>query len=68
MNQRLDQLEIKVAYLEQANAELSDEVFRRRQEIEALREQLAALTGRVEAAQSQPQTPYSPEDEKPPHY
>jgi len=37
MNERLDQIEIKIAYLEQANAQLSDVVYRQRQEIEALR-------------------------------
>ena len=67
MNARLDQLEIKIAYLEQANAQLSDVVYRQRQEIDALREQFAALTGRFEAAQSQT-TAYSQEEEKPPHY
>jgi len=66
MNQRTEQLEIKVAYLEQANSQLGDEVFRLRQELEALREQLTGLVGRFEAAQSQ-QT-WSPEEEKPPHY
>ncbi|HWL62174.1 MAG TPA: SlyX family protein [Steroidobacteraceae bacterium] len=68
MEDRLEQLETKVAFLEQANSELSDELFRRRQEIEALREQFAALRGRLDAAQAQPAAPYSPEDEKPPHY
>jgi SlyX protein len=67
MNARLDQLEIKIAYLEQANAQLSDVVFQQRQELDALREQFAALTGRVEAVQSQA-TAYSQEEEKPPHY
>jgi len=67
MNQRIEQLEIKIAYLEQANAQLSDELFRQRQAVEALREQLGTLAGRFEAAQSQPTT-YTPEDEKPPHY
>ena len=67
MNQRLDQLEIKVAFLEQANAQLSDELFRQRQLAESLREQLATLVGRIDAAQTSP-TAYGPEDEKPPHY
>jgi SlyX protein len=67
MNQRLDQLEIKIAYLEQANAELSDELFKLRQETAAVREQLSVLTGKLEAAQSQP-TQYTAEEEKPPHY
>lgn len=67
MNDRLEQVEIKVAYLEQANAELSDMVYRQKLEIDALREQLAALLGRIEAAQAQP-TAYTLEEEKPPHY
>lgn len=67
MDPRLEQLEMKVAYLEQANTELSDELFRQRREIEELRERISTLTGRLEAAQSQP-TAYTPEQEKPPHY
>lgn len=67
MDQRIDQLEIKVAFLEQANAQLSDELYRQRQQLEALRQQLLALSGRFEAAQAQP-SDYTAEDEKPPHY
>ena len=67
MDQRLDQLEIKIAFLEQANAQLSDELIRQRQQVESLREQLASLLGRIDAAQNSP-TAYAPEDEKPPHY
>ena len=67
MNERLEQIEVKIAYLEQANAELSDVVYQQRQEIEALQRTIAALAGRFESAQAQP-TPYTAEDEKPPHY
>lgn len=67
MDPRLEQLEMKVAFLEQANSELSDELFPQRREIEELRERISTLTGRLEAAQSQP-TAYTPEQEKPPHY
>lgn len=67
MNERLEQVEIKVAYLEQANAQLSDVVYRQKLEIDALREQLAVLMGRIEAAQAQ-STAYTAEEEKPPHY
>ncbi len=56
-----------MAYLEQANSQLSNMVYRQSLEMDALRQQLAALGGRLEAAQSQPTT-YSAEDEKPPHY
>lgn len=67
MEERLEQIEVRIAYLEQANAQLSDVVYQQRQEIEALRERIATLTDRFEAARTAP-TDYSPEDEKPPHY
>lgn len=67
MEQRIEQLEIKVAYLEQANAQLSDLVYRQRQELEALRTQLAGFAERIEAAR-EPATDYTAEQEKPPHY
>ena len=44
----LERLELKIAYLERANQELSDVVFRQQQELRALSEQIIALVGRVE--------------------
>jgi SlyX protein len=67
MDQRIVQLEIKVAYLEEANAQLSDMVYRQRQELESLRTQLAGFAERIEAAREQT-TAYTAEQEKPPHY
>ena len=67
MSDRLEQIETKIAFLEQANAQLSDVVYRQQQELETLREQLATLGDRLASAQSAP-TSYSLEDEKPPHY
>lgn len=66
MSTSLEQIEIKIAYLEKANAELSDVVYQQRQELQSLRAQLSELLGRLDAAQAP--TAYSPEDEKPPHY
>ena len=63
----LEQVETKIAFLERANAELSDVVFRQHREIEALRTQVAALAARVEAAQSDTGV-RTPEEERPPHY
>lgn len=63
----LEQIETKIAFLERANAELSDVVYRQHREIEALREQIATLAARVEAAQADPQV-RPPEEEIPPHY
>lgn len=67
MDERLDTIEIRISYLEQANSQLSDTVYRQQQEIDTLRVRLAALVGRMDTAQAQP-TAYTPEDEKPPHY
>ncbi len=67
MIDRLEALEMKVAWLEQANAELSDVVNRQRLEIEALSARLVTMKDRFDAAQQAP-TAYTLEDEKPPHY
>jgi uncharacterized coiled-coil protein SlyX len=67
MDQRIEQLEFKISFLEEATAQLSDVVYEQRQQIEALRAQLAGFMSRVEAAQSQ-MTTYTAEEEKPPHY
>ena len=63
----LERLELKIAYLERANTELSDVVYRQQREIADLQERFAALRDRFEALKSQP-APYSAEEEKPPHY
>ena len=66
MSTPIEQIEIKIAYLEQANAELSDVVYRQGQELESLRAQLSELLRRLDAVQT-PTAP-SPQDETPPHY
>jgi uncharacterized coiled-coil protein SlyX len=53
--------------MEQANAELSDVVYRQGQELESLRAQLSDLVRRLEAA-VETRTASSPPDEIPPHY
>ena len=63
----LEQIETKIAFLERANTELSDVVFRQQREIEALRARLNVLAERFEAAQSE-EPARTPEDERPPHY
>lgn len=63
----IERLELKIAYLERANQELSDVVYRQQQEIEELRVRLATLAARVDAIKAG-ETTYTPEQEKPPHY
>jgi len=63
----IERIETKIAFLESANVELSDVVYRQQQEIAALRARLDALAQRLEVAQA-PYTPRTTEEERPPHY
>ena len=65
--QTLEQIEIKIAFLERANAELSDVVYRQHQELEALRTQMKALSDGLNSVRSE-QAVLSAEEERPPHY
>lgn len=64
----LEKIETKIAFLEHANAELSDLVYRHERLIEALQAQLATMGERLRSSQESDVTPRSPEDERPPHY
>jgi SlyX protein len=61
----VEQIQTKIAYLESANNELSDVVFRQQQEIRTLGMRLNALAERVDATRSGDRPP---DDERPPHY
>jgi len=63
----LERLELKLAYMERANQDLSDVVYRQQREIAALRDQIAALVSRVESMRTEGQQ-YTAEQERPPHY
>jgi len=63
----VERLESKLAFLERANNELSDVVYRQHQEIQALRARLDSLAERLSAV-SAPSEIRTPEDERPPHY
>ena len=65
----LERIETKIAFLESANAELSDVVYRQRKEIDALKARLSALTARLDSGPAaEGSRPYTLEEEKPPHY
>jgi SlyX protein len=59
----LEIIETKIAYLERANAELSDVVFRQQREIQALGEALE----RMRSAAGD-ERPAGTQEERPPHY
>ena len=63
----IERLELKIAFLEQAAADLSDVVYAQQREIDALRAKLVELTSRVAAA-AEKESSYTIEEEKPPHY
>jgi SlyX protein len=63
----VERLELKLAFLERANAELSDVVYRQHKELEGLREGLRVLAEKLDARQST-DVVRRPEDERPPHY
>lgn len=63
----VERIELRIAYLERANNDLSEVVYRQQQEIDALRAELAVLGGKLEGALTE-QTVYTPEQERPPHY
>ena len=64
----LEKIEIKLAFLERANNELSDVVFRQQRVIDALRAQVATLGAQMQVSQESDVTGRTPEDERPPHY
>ena len=64
----LEQIETKIAFLERANAELSDVVFSQQRSIESLRDQIAALALRMQASHESDAIPARLEEERPPHY
>lgn len=66
-NEALEQIQTKIAFLEQANADLSDVIFRQQLEIRMLGERIKEVSERLAAALSEDRQ-RSAEDERPPHY
>jgi len=63
----VERIELKIAFLERANAELSDVVYRQQRELDGLRARVAALTTQMDTFKSD-ERPYTEEEERPPHY
>jgi SlyX protein len=66
-DETLEQIQTKIAFLERANTDLSDVVFRQQQEIHTLGLRVKEVLERLAATQVE-ERPRSPEDERPPHY
>jgi uncharacterized coiled-coil protein SlyX len=63
----LESIQSKIAFLERANTELSDQLYRQHREIEALTRRVAELASRLHAAVAEERL-RSPDEERPPHY
>ncbi len=66
--ERFEQLEEKLAYLEMANSEMSDEIFRQQREIDTLTRAHQNLRERVETLNEGIDEADGALNEKPPHY
>lgn len=66
-NEIIERIESKIAYLERANHELSDAVYKQQRELQALQSRLASAFDRIDELQ-QPRRAYTLDEEKPPHY
>lgn len=63
----LERIELKIAYLERANSDLSDVVYRQQQELQQLSVRIGSLVQRLSGLSEEP-TAYTAEQEQPPHY
>jgi SlyX protein len=63
----LEQVQTKIAFLEHANASLSEVVYRQQQEIQALGARINEMVERLEAVQAEDRARPAT-DERPPHY
>ena len=64
---RFEELELKLAYLERANQELSDVIYRQQQSMDQLESRLGRLAERLQAIEERPRD-YASQEETPPHY
>lgn len=64
----IEKLETRMAFLDHANAVLSDVVSRQQRDIEQLRDRLAALAVLVQSTRESDATSGTAADERPPHY
>tara|TARA_B110001450_G_scaffold87459_1_gene83267 strand:+ start:465 stop:698 length:234 start_codon:yes stop_codon:yes gene_type:complete len=66
--ERFQSLEEKLAFVEMANAEMGEEIFRQQQEIEMLTKAHQMLLQRVEVLQDTAGQDNEDDNERPPHY
>ena len=68
MTERVDELEVKIAFLENALNELSEEFYRQQKEFADLKQQYLKLIEKLRDIQGTDTAPAEVIDERPPHY
>jgi SlyX protein len=66
-DETLERIDLRIAYLEKANNDLSDVVYRQQQEITELRERLGMLNSQFDELATKSRD-WTAAEEKPPHY
>lgn len=66
-DEMLEQLQTKIAFLERANADLSDVVIRQQQELRMLDARIRDVSERIDTERSEDRERLR-QDERPPHY
>ena len=67
-NKSMEDLQIKVAFLEESLIHLSDEYYRQQKDLNTLKNQYAILSERLKNQRSDDSSALDVEDERPPHY
>jgi uncharacterized coiled-coil protein SlyX len=69
MNEKaLEDLQVKVAFLEDSLSKLSDEFYLQQRELDGLKSKYAGLVNKVRGMGGSDTTPEQVLDERPPHY
>ncbi len=64
----VEELEFKVAFLEDALSKLSDEHYQQQRELDTLKNQLALMSDKLKGGFDKDDSHHHVEDERPPHY
>jgi SlyX protein len=67
-NSDIQELQVKLAFLEDSLSKISDEFFTQQRELDDLKVKYAGLISKMHGMQSSDQGPAEVMDERPPHY
>lgn len=68
MTKSVEELEIKVAFLEDALSKLSDEFYLQQRDLDNIKAQQVALIDKLNSSGNDDSSPAEISDERPPHY